>query len=106
MRSTSLFLFLLLLFGAGGTSAAQSGNPYPRRVEVFTTAERPVAGDPLAASAGIELQVYELDGIQQFEAKLSRNLPADPNQAREIALQRLQPWDEATTARPSKTIAG
>ena len=41
---------------------------------------------------------YELDGIQRFEAQLSNNLPTDPKQSKQIALQRIQQLDEQTMA--------
>ncbi|MCB1862541.1 MAG: TIGR03757 family integrating conjugative element protein [Gammaproteobacteria bacterium] len=42
----------------------------------------------------IDLVRYELDGIQQFEAQLSSNLPTNPDQSKQIALQRIQQLDE------------
>ena len=97
-------LFLPVLFGGSGASASQPTERYPRHIEVFTTTDTQMTGTPPSPVTSpdrseIELQRYELDGIQRFEAQLSSNLPADPNQSKQIALQRIQQLDEqATTA--------
>ncbi len=99
----SLALFLSVLFGGSGVSASQPTEWYPRRIEVFTTTDTQVTGTPSLVTSPdrpeIEVLSYELDGIQQSETQLSSNLPTDPNQSKQIALQRIQQLDEqATTA--------
>ena len=54
----------------------------------------------------IELQIYQLDGIQRFEAKLSSNLPTDPNRSKQIAVQRIQQLDEQTMAAVQNAAVG
>ncbi len=100
---TTWALFLPVLFGGSGISASQPTEWYPGRIEVFTTTDSQVIGIPsLVTSPGrpeIELLSYQLNGIQRFEAQLSSNLPTDPKQSKQIALQRIQQLDEqATTA--------
>jgi integrating conjugative element protein (TIGR03757 family) len=71
-------------------------------VEVFTTREQGVQSgshtDTLHPDPDIDLQVYLLDGIQQFESVLSKELPTDIKQAKQIALQRFQHLDEKLLA--------
>jgi len=71
-------------------------------VDVFATTDRGVQWEPLAGTKedrqSIDLHIFELDGIQQSEAQLSNNLPADPKQSKQIALQRIQQLDERATA--------
>ena len=45
-------------------------------------------------------------GIQLFETQLSSNLPADPNQSKQIALQRIQQLDEQATAAIQNAAVG
>jgi len=71
-------------------------------VEVFTTTDRGVQWESLVGTKAdrqnIDFHIFELDGIQQSEAQLSSNLPADPNQSKQIALQRIQQLDEQESA--------
>lgn len=73
--------------------AATSGDSVPM-LEVFTTREQKVQSDShietMNPDQSIKLQVYHLDGIEQFESVLSKSLPTDIKQAKHIALQRLQ----------------
>ncbi len=54
----------------------------------------------------IEVQIYDLDGIQRYEAQLSNNLPTDPNQSKHIALQRIQQLDESATSAIQNAAVG
>ncbi len=79
-------------------------------VEVFTTTDWEVqwesVGGTNEAHKNIDVQSYELDGIQRFEAQLSSNLPTDPDQSKHIALQRIQQLDEANRARMQRAAVG
>ena len=79
-------------------------------VEVFTTTDRGVQWEPLVGTKedrqNIDLHIFELDGIQQSEARLSSNLPADPNQSKQIALQRIQQLDEQESAAIQNAAVG
>jgi integrating conjugative element protein (TIGR03757 family) len=82
----------------------------PIQTEVFTTTDHQVA--PSSARGygsrwpAIDLQIYRLDGIQQFEEGLSGNLPTDPESARRAALQRIAQLDEQRTATLRSAAAG
>ena len=78
-------------------------------VEVFTTTDRGVQWEPLVGTKEdrqINLHIFELDGIQQSEARLSNNLPADPKQSKQVALQRIQQLDEQATAAVQNAAVG
>ncbi|MEW8232454.1 TIGR03757 family integrating conjugative element protein [Candidatus Thiodiazotropha sp. LNASS1] len=79
-------------------------------MEVFTTKEQKIRSDAHAESInpdqGIDLQVYLLDGIQQFESALSKKLPTDLKQAKQIALQRLQHLDAKLMAAMQQAAIG
>ena len=68
------------------------GNPNP--IEVFTTTDLTVAGegvkDSLSESGKVNLQVFELDGIQRIEARLPKDLSDDPDESRRVVLERFQ----------------
>ncbi len=93
-------LFILPMLAAViGFNSAQAASPHQKAlsVEVFTTADRHVQWEPeteTRTAQNIDLRVYELNRIQRFEAALSNDLPADPNQAKQIVLQRIQQLDE------------
>ncbi len=82
----------------------------PHLVEVFTTTELPVGGEVAITSeathAKTEVHVYELDGIQRVEAKLSQGLSADPEQSKQVVLQRFQQLHEDDHARMQRAAMG
>ena len=80
LRSLSLATLAMLVAGAGAVSA----NEEPM-VEVFTAAGLPVGTDNM----GDRVQVFEVDGIERFEAALSHGLPPDRDAARRAALERI-----------------
>ncbi len=92
-------LLVLVIFTSNVAQAAQRVVVHPYLVEIFTTAELPVSGevaiDRQPDYRESELHVYELDGIQRIEARLSKGLTADPEQSKRIVLQRIQQLDEA-----------
>ena len=55
---------------------------------------------------GPEITVYEIDGIQFVERDLSLNLPAEPQQSKQIALQRIQSLEEKTRSRMQLAAQG
>ncbi|MCP4278282.1 MAG: TIGR03757 family integrating conjugative element protein [Gammaproteobacteria bacterium] len=79
-------------------------------VEVFTTTDWKFQWEPVAgakeAHQNIEVQIYELDGIQRSELQLSSNLPTDPKQSKHIALQRIQQLDELATSAIQNAAVG
>lgn len=79
------------------------------RIELFTTTDLQfieLVDEEEGSSRSINLQVYELNGIQLVEAELSRNLTADPAQSKRILLQRIQELDEQTRKRMQRSATG
>lgn len=101
-------LLALLVIGTG--QAAQPAAGRPHLVEVFTTTESPVTGESAfnrqPDSTEMEFHVYELDGIQRIEAKLSEGLTADPEQSKRVVLQRFQQLHEEDRARLQRAAIG
>jgi integrating conjugative element protein (TIGR03757 family) len=93
------FYFLVSLLTVIAICPVQATTPIDSvlNVEVFNTRDQKIRSDFTAATMNsdqtIDLQVYHLDGIQQFESMLSRALPTDLKQAKQLALQRLQHLD-------------
>ena len=79
-------------------------------MEVFTTTDWEVRWEPVISPKevhqNIDVQIYELDGIQRFEAQLSNNLPKAPKQSKQIALQRIQQLNEQTTTAIQNAAVG
>ena len=109
IRILFIMLMLAALIGFSRGHAA-SANQQAISVEVFTTADREVQweleAETKAADQAIDLQVYALDGIQQFETQLSSNLPTDPDHSKQIALQRIQQLDEQMMAAVQNAAVG
>ena len=105
-----LFIMLMLAAVIGFSRVhAASTSQQALLVEVFTTADREVQWElevETRATQNIDIQVYALDGIQQFETQLSSNLPTDPDQSKQIALQRIQQLDEQTMAAVQNAAVG
>ena len=105
-----LFIMLMLAAVIGFSRVhAASTSQQALLVEVFTTADREVQWElevETRATQNIDIQVYALDGIQRFEAKLSSDLPTDPDQSKQIALQRIQQLDEQTMAAVQNAAIG
>ena len=96
-RTRHLCLCLCALtLAISDTSADPAVPPIP--LEVFTTSERPfVALEPKSppnALSDYAVTVYEIDGLQFMERKLSHDLPIDRGQSRDLAMQRLQRLEE------------
>lgn len=101
---------VIALFTGCIARAAQPAGLYPYLIEVFTTADLPVTGETAINRQldypEINLQTYELDGIQRFEADLSKGLTADPEQSKFIVLRRIQQLDESTRTRMQRAAVG
>ncbi len=99
-----------MLFVSNVTQAAQRVVVHPYLVEIFTTAELPVSGevaiDRQPDYRESELHVYELDGIQRMEGKLSKGLTADPEKSKRIVLQRFQQLEEEARVQMQRTAMG
>ena len=82
----------------------------PLRVEVFATTALIVAGEPAIRSKepnqDIDLQVYELNGIQLVEAELSKDLSDDSDQSKRVTLRRIQMLDDQVRTRMRQAAMG
>lgn len=90
--------------------AAELATVTPQVIEIFTTTDLSVAGEAAISQQPdyreIEFHVYELDGIQRIEAKLSKDLSADPKQSKRIVLQRIQQLHEDDRAQMQRAAMG
>jgi integrating conjugative element protein (TIGR03757 family) len=87
-------LALLTLLMPIGAFAADSA--LPSRIEIFTTAAQPitnVAEIHKVLGGGTPIRYYTLDTQARLDEALSQDLPADPDKARAVALQRIQALD-------------
>ena len=111
-HSISLVLpipLVLALFGGNAVYAARAASECPSCIEVFTTSDSPITRDADLSrpSFGVtDLHIYELDGIQRIEAKLSEGLTADPEQSKHVVLQRFQQLHEDDRARMQRAAMG
>lgn len=97
MNRTSLLLGLALPLGA---IAAESG--LPSRIEILSDATHPVeniAAVQKQLGSGTAIRYFTIDAQARLDEKLSQDLPADPEQARAIALKRIQALDRPGLAR-------
>jgi len=100
---------VLSLFAGGIAQADQNRAGNPHLVEVFTTSASPITRNAYlswASSGVIDLHIYELDGIQRIEARLSKGLTADPEQSKRDVLQRFQQMHEEDRARMQLAAMG
>ncbi len=89
---------LALLVTANGVVLADE---HPT-VEVFTATGLPV---DTGFKAG-RVEVYEIDGIERFEAELSRGLPADVDAAEQMAQESIGQLNEGQLRRVRRAARG
>ena len=110
VRFVSSSLIFLVLSNSGAVQADQGTVAYPRIIEVFTTTDVAVTGETTVyrqpENQVLKIQIYQLDGIQSVEAKLSKNLSADPEQSRRMVLQHIQELHEADRAQMQSAAMG
>jgi len=79
-------------------------------LEAFTTSQRPVVefAPKSAANAlsGYAVTVYEIDGLQFIERKLSHYLPINRGQSQHLAMQRLRRLQEPELQRMRGAAVG
>ena len=86
MTKPTLYLFLIAVFLPALLQAASPGASMPSSIEVFTNGRYPISS---TTSASVPVQIYNLDAPGRLEDKLSADLPSNPEQAKTIALKRL-----------------
>ncbi len=103
-------LLIFTLLASSAAQAAQHAVVHPYLIEVFTTTDLPVTGESTISQQAdymeSELHVYELDGIQRIEAKLSKDLTADPEQSKLVVLQRFQQLHDGDRAQMQRAAMG
>ena len=102
-------LAILILAITSGNAVANATDE-TMHLEVFTTTDLEIV-DKYAVTTeelywDINLQLYQLDGIQLIEAELSKDLPVNPGQSKHLALQRLQLLDDQKRARMQRSAIG
>jgi len=102
-------LVLVILVG-NVVQAARIEAVTPQVIEVFTSSDLPITGgaviSPVPGRPTSDLQIYELDGIQSIEAKLSKDLTADPEQSKRVVLQRFQQLHEEDREQMQRAAMG
>jgi integrating conjugative element protein (TIGR03757 family) len=98
LRKTLLALFSSALFAAFLPAAGEAGGRDKPSVEVFSAADRPVAMGLDFDNEALSVTVYEIDGIERFQALLSKGLPRDPEAAKRTALTRIGQLDAGQRA--------
>ncbi len=103
MLAISHALIGLTLFGplvfSGALQAVE-----PLSLEIFTAATFPITGKDDRRLRNATVTVYAVDGLEQFEASLSQNLPAQEDAAKAEAMRRIGELDEGRMA-PAKEAA-
>ena len=106
-------LFALVVFVLVSTQTlpvALANEELPGLIEVFTvTGERITGQDVLlhdTPGEGLEVHIYRLDGFKDLETRLSEHLPGDPEQARQMATDKLSQISETDRARLQRTAVG
>ncbi|HID50133.1 MAG TPA: TIGR03757 family integrating conjugative element protein, partial [Chromatiales bacterium] len=88
--------------------ADQNRQLQPHVVEVFISSKYSFASTNDASNKlrGLDITVYEIDGIESIERYLSTDMPADPARSKQIALRRFQAMDERTRTRMKQSAVG
>lgn len=93
-RFISVMSLVSMVLAGNIANAKQDDKSLRLFIEVFIANDYPVAGKETLSSARgdreLELHLYEIDGIQRIELKLSENLPSDLQQSKQVVLQRIQ----------------
>lgn len=100
---------VLALIVGGVAQAARNSTGNPHLVEVFTTTDSPITreADSSQLNSGvIDIYIYELDGIQRIETKLSEGLTSDPEQSKQVVLQRFKLLHGEDRARMQRAAMG
>ena len=100
---------ILLLATSLGCYADESGKDKVLFIELFTTSE-PLTNInsnlPPGNPTGVKYTHYEIDQINQLQRELSRGLPKDAEQAKQLVLERFQLIDATVSQRLEHTAKG
>jgi integrating conjugative element protein (TIGR03757 family) len=102
IRFASWVSLVLVILAGNVVQAARIEAVTPQVIEVFTSSDLPITGgaviSPAPGRPTADLQIYNLDGIQRVEAKLSEGLTSDLEQSKRVVLQRFQQLQEEDRA--------
>lgn len=110
VRFASSSLIFLALINCGAVQADKGAQVSPRTIEVFTTTDVAVTGDPgvywQTENQDLEIKIYRLDAIQQIESELSLGLASDPGQAKGAVMERIQRMNADARAEMQNAATG
>lgn len=101
--------FILLLATSLGCYGDERGKDKVLFIELFTTTQPLThinSNLPPDNSTGVKYTHYEIDHISQLQRELSRGLPKDTEQAKQLVLQRFQLIDATVSQRLENTAKG
>jgi integrating conjugative element protein (TIGR03757 family) len=104
----SLVCLVSVLLYSGATLADQHQQNQPHAIEAFTSVKHPFVGarDIGNKSRGLDITIYEIDGIESMEQDLSIDMSADPEKSKRIALYRIQHMDDQTKTKMQMAAQG
>ncbi|MFC1361371.1 MAG: TIGR03757 family integrating conjugative element protein [gamma proteobacterium symbiont of Clathrolucina costata] len=88
--------------------ADQHQQNQPHVIEAFTSVKYPFIGATGIDNSlhGLDVTIYEIDGIESMEKDLSVGMPADPEKSKRIALERIQHMDNQSTTKMRMAALG
>lgn len=88
--------------------ADQRQQNLPHVIEAFTSVKYPFVGARGIGndSYGLDITIYEIDGIESIERDLSIDMPADPAKSKRIALDRIQHMDDLSKTKMQMAAQG
>ena len=98
-----LIAIILLLATSLGCYADESGKDKMLFIELFTTSQ-PLENTSMYSS--VAYTHYKIDQINQLQSELSRGLPKDAEQAKQLVLERFQLIDATVSQRLEHTAKG
>ena len=110
-RSQMMYYVLatLILSFMSGTSVSNA-TVGMTQVEIFTTTDLGIVNEPAFSPKelhrNIDIQFYQLNGIQLIETELSRGLTANPDLSKHYALQHIHMLDDQARARMQHSAIG
>ncbi|MEW8042657.1 MAG: TIGR03757 family integrating conjugative element protein [Candidatus Thiodiazotropha endolucinida] len=88
--------------------ADQHQQNQPHVIKAFTSVKFPFVGARGIGndSYGLDITIYEIDGIESIERDLSIDMPADPEKSKRIALHRIQHMDDQSKTKMRMAALG
>jgi integrating conjugative element protein (TIGR03757 family) len=101
---------LITLAACGVNHADQIVPVRAQLIEVFISADTNITGvreiKQQQENVGLEIKIYRLDGIQQIESELSRDLARDPELAKSAVTERIQKLNAGARAEMQNAATG